>query len=802
MMSNKTVLSRLVFCLLFALSACDNGQAQRNHYLEEGRQAFKAGDKQKAGKAFADAIAIEPENYPALTKIAEELVKLGDLQSAANLYQTVVNKDDKAIEARIKLGQLYLSAGKITEAEQLIQQALALDADNEEAMLLLAGVLSAQNNTDAAFAKAEQVLKNKPGDARATLLLASLNAKIGKMDKAVGLLRQNLEADPKHVASQLLLANLYLQMRERDKAKESLAALIDMEPGELTHRQRLALFYVDGGQIDEAEQVLRKASQDLPAEEAAKLLLVEFLAAKRSPEVAIAELIPMIEQKPDQFLLRYKLADLQLMQRNDKEVEEILQETVKLAGQGGRAITARNKLAEFYLSDRQVEKARKLVQANLSEQPKNSDSLVINAQLALADNKIAEAIAGLRSVLIEQPNNINALKLLGTAHQLNNDSVLALENLQKILALNPKDEATRINVVDLLIQSGNRQAAEKQLNALFELNPDSKNGLEALAKIYLAQKQWQQARQVAQRIQTRYADDAAGFYLEALSFQAENKFDSSIPPLQTALRKQPRAIEPLSLLISAYLSLKQSEKALTTLNEIIKKQPEHFFAYNLMGGVYANGKKYDKAVEAYQKAVALQPQWPNAYRNLAAILQLQKNTKAAIEILNKGIDSSNNPSDLVNDLAKIHHQQGEHEQVIALYEKIHHDRPESLAAMNNLVAYIARYGKDEKYRREAKELLPALIESNNLNFMDSAAWFSYQQGDLEQARQTALKLDALNPEPAVIHYHLGMIYHKSGNQEAAKQHLQKAIDLKTEFDGLTEAKAVLKTMGNDKAQGK
>ncbi|MDD5276163.1 MAG: tetratricopeptide repeat protein [Methylovulum sp.] len=792
--TSNSFIKLLLINLVGMLLACDGSETRRTGYIEEGKSLFKAGEYKKAQVAFNKAAAVEPENTGSRYQIAEELSKLGDIQDALDQYQIIVKQDSEHLNSRVKLGQLYLLMSKTDEAEKMAKEALALDGENSAALVLMGGVLSAQNNSDAAFVKAEQALQKKPDDIPAILLLASLNAKTGRLDKAIGLLQHNIDKYPENIAQRLLLANLYLQTKALPKARDSLESIIKIEPKQLIHRKRLAMFLIESNQLDSAESVLRTAVTDLPEDGQAKLILVEFLATKRTPEVAIAELIPMIDEQPDNYELRFKLADLQLGQKQPDDVEETLKDVVELAKEGQQADRARNKLARLYLATQRSGQAKTLVKEILANNPEDVDALVLRGEIALADNRVAEAITVLRAVLSGQPDNIKALKLLSAAHLLNKNPVLARENLEKILAIAHKDEIARLDLVNLLVQTGDVQQAERHLSALFKLNPNSKNGLEALFKIYLAQQQWAQAQQVAKQLENNFPDEATGYYLSGLAYQAEGKFDKSIPRFTLALQKQPQSVEPLNQLINSYLQLKQSDKALNKLNEIVKAQPSHFFAYNLMGGVYTHAKKLNDAAVAFQKAIAIKPEWTKPYRNLALIDRLQKKPAEAVKVLTTGIKNTKNSAELINDLAQIYHENGEHDKVIALYEEVYKQNPDSLSAINSLASYMTAYAKDSASLKRLAQLAEPLAQSNDPYLLDTAAWVAYKQDNYEKAKQILLKVHALKPDIAASNYHLGMAYLKLGDKPQAKDYLQKAIDSKANFNGLNEAKERLKTL--------
>lgn len=787
----------LLLCLVGNLTACDRSDQQTTRYIEEGKRLYKAGDYKKAQLAFDNAAAVDPKNTRNRYDLAEQLSRFGDIQDAAKHYQAVVNQDAGHLMARVKLGQIYLLAAKLAEAEKMAAEALAIDAENTEAQVLMGGVLAAQSNSDAAFVKAETVLRNKPDDVGATLLLASLTAKTGKPDKARTLLLNAIEKHADNAAMRLMLANLYAQDHDLEKAEAMLEAIVKIEPKAVDHRKRWAVFLINNKRLDKAETVLRAAVTELPDDEQAKLMLVEFLASQRTPEVAIAELIPMVEQNTGNYELRFKLAQLQWAQQQTDKAEETLKELAELDKQGWASIKARNQLAQLYNVTGRVEQAKALVQELLANNPGDLGALALRGEMALAENRVNDAIADFRAVLAEQPHNIPVLKLLSAAHLVNKDRVLARENIEKVVAQAPDDEAARLDLVELLLQSGDKEQATQQLNALFRLKPNSKKGLEALFKIYSAQKQWDQALQIATQFEHAYAEDATGYYLSGLAYQASGRLEQSTARFEQAMRKQAQAVEPLAQLVNNYLAAKQPDKALNKLNEVLKDQPRNFVAYNLVGDVYSRGNKYAEAINAYRQAMDIKPGWTIPYRNIASINIMQKHKNEAVEVLTKGINQVDEPIELVADLAALYHQDGEYRKVIALYEESYKKNPGSVTVLNNFARYLAEYGNGVEAVSRAAKLAEPLADTNNPYMLDTVAWIAYKQGNYEKALQTLVKANQLNPDIAISYYHLGMIYFKQGDKNAAKDYLQKAVNKKEDFNGLAEAKETLKVLEKD-----
>lgn len=784
----------LIVFMVNALLACGGSEERKAKYMEEGKQLFKEGNYEKAKLAFKNVLQIDPKDVESRYEMAESLSKLGDIQNAVGQYMAVIGEAPKHVMSRIRMGQIYLLVKNVPESEKLAKEALALEPENTEAKILMGGILASQGNNEGAIAQAESVLQKQPDEVAATLLLASLKARLGKVDEAIALLQKNIEKNPDKIPPRLMLASLYSQTKELDKAEQTLRTIVEVEPKQLNHPLQLASFLINNQQIDKAEVVLRDTIKRLPDEDKAKLALIEFLATKKSPEAAVAEITPMIAAKPDDYELRFKLVDLQFAQKQLDKAEETLKEIVTLDKIGPQALKARNRLARLYAGTKRIDQAKEMIKEVIKENPRDVDALTMRGEFSLSEKKLPEAIGDFRAILVDQPQNTQVLKLLSAAHLMNKDEGLARENMEKIIEINPKDEAARLDLVNIMMQGGHADQAMQQIDALLKLNPTSKPGLEALFKIHLSQKQWGQAQQVAKRVTEAYPAEATGFYLSGIGYQAEGQLDKSIASFEQALAKQPETIEPLTQLVKSYLGLKQAAAAEKKLNEIVKKQPKNFIAYNLLGSVYASDKKPTEAIAAYQKAIAIKPDWLNPYRNLALINYAQKNKAEAVNVLKKGITNTKGAMELVGDLANLYQQEGEKEKVLELYEESYKQYPKSLFAINNLASYLSDYATDAASLDRAEKLAEPLAASNNPDMLDTVAWIAYKKNQYDKALPLLKKVTELKPNLAVSAYHLGMVYFKQGDKVHAKEFLEKAVNAKQQFYGLAEAQETLKTL--------
>ena len=94
----------------------------------------------------------------------------------------------------------------------------------------------------------------------------------------------------------------------------------------------------------------------------------------------------------------------------------------------------------------------------------------------------------------------------------------------------------------------------------------------------------------------------------------------------------------------------------------------------------------------------------------------------------------------------------------------------------------------------AKELASKLVKTDQPPLLDTRGWVHYRVGEYDKAVEVLTNVVKKAPDVAVFNYHLGMAYLKQGNGEAAKKYLSKAVDEKSAFAGVEEARQVLEEL--------
>lgn len=256
--------------------------------------------------------------------------------------------------------------------------------------------------------------------------------------------------------------------------------------------------------------------------------------------------------------------------------------------------------------------------------------------------------------------------------------------------------------------------------------------------------------------------------------QAQQKNAAAIEQFIGALEKQPRAIEPLNMMVKTAMASGKSDVAIKELNKLIEIVPDHLTAYNFKGELYAGQQKYKPAISAFKKVVEIKPDWWIAHRNLAGTYRLSGQNDKAIA------DVEQNDKLIIN-LAAIYGGEGMAEKAIALYEEKVKAKPSSRMLANNLAMLLVEYRDDKASRNRALSLIARLTDQKVPDFLNTIGWVLFKNGDIDKALSALKEADKLAPNQPVILYHLGSVYYSKGDKSLARKYLQAVIDSGIKF---------------------
>ena len=782
------------FLILVALSllvACGGSKEDRKtKYFQRGMELYQQGNYVKARLEFKNVLQIDPSDVEGYYMFGQIEEHEQDWRKAYALFTRALELDPTHAGALVHLGRLYALSGAPEKALESAETVLQSDPDNIGA-LVLKGLANAKlGKKDVALKEAQSAVSADPGNADAISLLSALYADKGDIEGAVALAQKGIEKQPESIPLQILLARLYEQTGNTEGVIKTLERMIELKPEDLAGRVRLAAYHIEKGKTTEGEKVLREAVAAIPESTDAKLALVQYFDRYGTEGQSEQELKAFVAASPDSYALQLHLAQHYINSRNFDAAKQTFQQIIDKAGDLPDAETAKTKLAGVLVAERKTDAANALIEEVLKENPRQQEALLIRAALALDSKEPDRGIVDLRTLLKDDPGYVKAHRLKARAHLLKNEISLARQSLENAVQASPQEADANIELVQLLVNTGELDEAVTVLERMLRFTPDNLAVIQTIAKIRANQKQWEVVMALSEQMRKSYPDNPLGYYYQGLALQGEHRLEDSVKAFEQSLQRNPDATEPLLDMSRSLLLAGRADQALERVRQVVSRNPKHFLAKNLEGEILLGQQQYADARKAFEAALQISPKWELPYKNIAKSFIVQGEMTKAIDVIRDGYKATQDPL-LGLELATHLDQKGERELAIGIYQVLLDRFPNMTAAANNYAMLLIRGAPSQDDLSKAASLVQRFELSDNPVYLDTLGWVNFKQGKSEQAigiLKRAVEGQGNNPE---IRYHLGAAYYEAGRTEDAKKELEMSLASGVEFEGIERAKQLL-----------
>jgi tetratricopeptide (TPR) repeat protein len=798
-----TLISRLLSCgvamvAIAALCGCGGAATRFASHLQRGEAFLASGNLDKAGVEFRNAAQIQPRNPRALYFNGRVAEARSNIREAYGYYQAAVDADASYDAARAAAGKMLIFAGGAKRALDLVAPGLLAHPDDADLLVVRAAAHQQLKEKDAARADAERAIKLAPSNENALAILAALYADGKELPRAIALVSTAIAQKPASIPLHEVLTNLYLMSGEPAAAEAEMRKVIELQPMELGPRSQLAAYLarshdLDGAQgvLEDAVKVLSKGKQPAKAD-AAKLLLVDFLARGRSRAEGEKTLRAFIAREPADSDLRLGLGSL--LQRTGATAEAIkaYEGVIEREGTRPKALMARNRLAAMQLADGRVEQARKLIAEVLESNPRDDDALILRSTVELQQHDAPGAISDLRAVLRNQPKSVALQRSLASAYLSNKQPALAEETLRAVQQFAPNDAAVRIELAQLLSQTGRLSQAVTLLEATVKLLPDDAQAREGLIRAYLAAGNQQGARAAAQELKAHLPQSALGFYYAGIIAAQDKRLEESQNDLHKAHELEPDRMEVVASLVKVEVDRGSYDAAIATLQGALGRDPKNARLLNLLGEVYIVRQDLGHARDAFQRAVALDPRQSQPLRNLARVKLAAQDVDGAAGEFQAALKLAPADPQLVAEATAFYEKHNRVDEAVAAYEALYRENPQAKKfAANNLAMLLVTYRNDSTSLDRARELSSDFATSDNGGLLDTLGWVQFKRGEYQKALAILERAVEHAPESRVIRFHLGMDQLQLGLREQARTNLETAVNGGGTFQGVEEARVAL-----------
>jgi tetratricopeptide (TPR) repeat protein len=392
--------------------------------------------------------------------------------------------------------------------------------------------------------------------------------------------------------------------------------------------------------------------------------------------------------------------------------------------------------------DKRNDEALQVLQQAVKSAPNNAAGHFQLGAAYMAKGNPGQAEAEWRETVRLRPNLIEGWVALGT-RALQTADWRELESIgHRLRTTAPKRPEGYLFHATALMNQGDSEGAEADLNSLVQVDPKNPLGYAKLGQLKAAEKRWV---------------DSQKFYQEALD-------------------RSPDFLDAIQGVVGVDSARGKSSDALQFIQTQINQSPSNAALYLLQGEVYLDNAKLPEAEQAFTKCIELDRQNLPAFILLAQVeTALGKSADAAANYQNAIALSPNNVR-LYTALGGTYEAQGSWQQAQSAYQQALAIRPDEPMSANNLAYLMLEHGGSVSVAltlaQTARRGLPNLPNS-----ADTLGWAYYHTGAYSAA--VPLFEDAIKnaPKNATYRYHLGLTYQKLSDDVRAKAQFEKVIDM-------------------------
>lgn len=505
---------------------------------------------------------------------AARYTEAGDFEAARiELLNAARDAKDNA-EVRFELASVYLLQGDSVFAEKELRRAQELGMPESEVFPLLIKALFLQGNFEDVLSESAAFPDQLQVDIQADIFGYRAQALIeqGEYRSAEAVLNQALELNPNSLVALLSKASYEARVGSRELALELAQKVVNIDPESDDGWAMIGDIYFAAGDLPKAKEAYDRAVAAVPYESLVSAKRAFVLAQMEDYDGAASDIQSLMKSDYRSYpyvnfvrgYIAFKNADYQTA----AEAFEIA------AARDPDDTSTKFYLVASYLRLNRLEQARALANQLYVAIP---NSVEVSRMLASL-NFQAQDFAAVRQALSSRVGGAEedpmALGMLGSMALMEGDGDLAADYLERLVALEPDNQAAR-RMRDLaLIMRGDFVG---EVNALAQMQVTSSEEFDKAllsAAVALKQGQLKEALTIAENLHQQYPDSIrplnmlAAVYLVAGDWRTGRKFLEQVLALEPL---QPTATKTLAKI---YLGTGEEALALELISAYRQKNPQ------------------------------------------------------------------------------------------------------------------------------------------------------------------------------------------------------------------------------------
>jgi putative PEP-CTERM system TPR-repeat lipoprotein len=815
-----------------------NALEKDENYLDArfqlARSYAKLGKLDQAEKEFNKVIKQNPSRDEVLPELAGILNASGKADEAFKLGELYLAKHPGSVEGLEILGIASAINTRYEDAERYLLQAVAADPGRAKTKLEIASVYASMGKVPQAKSLLEELTRTDPKNTRPFYMLAALEAGAGHMDKALDMYRTIMANNASETLAAYKAGIIHIEKTELDKADRIADDLMSRFPKRadgyrlkglvcyqrknyaeaLNHLQSslkiaptleayhfLGLCYYNRGELESALSQFRKILDNVPDSRQARLMTGMILLAQKRVDDAVTEIQRILEKDDRDAVAHHVLGNAYMAKGM---FEEGMREFTTATRIDPKVVDAYLKKGYFYFSRGKNAEGETELASAVKAAPDVMNSRMMLASYHLRFGKADKALSVLKAGLTGKKDDALLYNSIAAVYFSQNRQNEGLTSIQKAKEADPAFPASYQNLATYFAATGKYEQAIGEYTALMRLGPENLPAMLGLAGLYEIKGNDSEALSYYQK--AAETKQPAGFTALASHYLKKRETSKALKVLDEALKIDARNVAVLEMKGRLLVREKKNKAAIKVFEEIEAVNPEVGVALKI--GAYVSMKETAKAVEQAQKIIDKHPRSARGYLILASIYESRKEYGRAISEVKSGLRVDGNNAQASVYLGNLYEATRDYTQAMAAYEDACRKKPDFVPALFAQAALLDQTGRKkeaiDKYRsvlEKSDSYVPALNnlaylyasgygsreealrlaisaskrDPGNAGLLDTLGFALLKNKRLEDARKVLEKAANLMPDNPTVTYHLALAYKESGEKASALKLLQKSL---------------------------
>ena len=401
----------------------------------------------------------------------------------------------------------------------------------------------------------------------------------------------------------------------------------------------------------------------------------------------------------------------------------------------------------------------------------------------IKEKKFEQAKKELNEIIKGDEKNIEALKMLGLCH-INLGEFKEGQGIFETVVKYKDDATSWFYLASCYDNLDDYLHAISAYEEVLRLRSSYIDAYKNLAIVYVKNKEPQKAVDTAMKALDYVQDDYTIYYIIGTACMALKKFEMAVEYLEKALNLNPNHSQLYNNLGTCYVTLGDLDKAYHNFVKASELDPENSITYFNIGSILQLQNKHKEACEYFKKAYEIEAQ--DNYLVALALSEVKSNQiEEAIKHYKTLVTHYPSKPNFQYNLACCYDAIGDYASAITILAQLVLVNPKSVSMLRKLASI---YIKINQFAN-AKVLYEKILIQGNVTpeIYYEFAHLCVKTNDMDKAEKILKKVIDLNPEFAMAHKDLGVLYLSKRLFDYAEDEFNKALKIApNNFDILFE----------------